>query len=462
MTTVLNSTNWMQGIDDNTLISTMSIPGTHESCALYGGGQTQCQELSISDQLRRGIRFLDIRCAYAYVPIGVNNNALLPGVDSSQGSSIFDHFPIFHGGIPQRIDFLQVQKACIEFLDANPFEFILMNVQHEDIVLFPSRPDHEFRDQFMKLYDPNYWEFYENIPTLKDCRKKIILIRPGWPRLTGNTGSGLEWNGYNIDGTSDNAIFDTQNGWKKYNTGSWGQQNAAKATAVKEYLRRASTKAAGDKIYLNFLSRAAGAYVGTAAQVVNLEIAGYLHNATGSPLGVLPIDFTGNTGWTGSLEEQIVQRNTFKSGFSVQFTVSPFKVGLSVPGRPSDKWWMSAGQHDWAVATLPMVSNVPTADSPMILELYTYEGKDYFKAPGVESYLSVSNAGQVGLYGWNNARTFSSKKVIVTVDNQTFEIVCLVSDDNGHLLRRHSNGELWCDENEVGDLLSVTLAPPSV
>ena len=438
--TVLNSTNWMQGIDDDTSISAMSIPGTHDSGARYGGGPTQCQELEIADQLRRGIRFLDIRCAYAVATLGGD-------------------FPVYHGGIYQYLDFEKVQSACTDFLTAHPSEFIMMNVQQEQVPNLHNKSSDEFRDKFMSLYDPDYWAFPETIPTLGDCRKKIVLIRSGWPRMTGKSESGLEWNGFGIDGTSSNAIFDTQNGWSKYNVGTWDQQNTAKADAVKEYMTRAATRAAGDKIYLNFLSRAAGAYVGTAAEAVNIEIADYLRTTTESPLGVLPLDFTGNTGWSGSLEEQITNRNALTAGSSVAFPMSPFKLALSVPGQPSDEWWMSEGEHGWAISLLPVADKAPTGDDPMILELYTYKGEEYYKVPGVESYLSVSNAGQVGLYDWHNARTFSQERVTVTVGDETFEIVCLISNDNGFKLRRHSNGELWCDELNVGDLLSVTFVP---
>lgn len=53
--------NWMSGVADCTPIAQSSIPGSHESCALYGGGSTQCQSLTIRQQLDNGVRFLDVR-----------------------------------------------------------------------------------------------------------------------------------------------------------------------------------------------------------------------------------------------------------------------------------------------------------------------------------------------------------------------------------------------------------------
>src|SRR6266446_811457 len=103
--TQVNSLNWMSGVVDTTPINQMSIPGTHESCALYGLGPTQCQARSITQQLELGVRFLDIRCAYA--------------------EDLAADFYIYHGGIYQEIQFSKVQDECVQFLTNHPSEVIL-------------------------------------------------------------------------------------------------------------------------------------------------------------------------------------------------------------------------------------------------------------------------------------------------------------------------------------------------
>lgn len=56
----------MKNLNDSTDVSTLSIPGTHDSATYatpcYGFVKlSQCQVLSIKEQLSSGIRYLDIR-----------------------------------------------------------------------------------------------------------------------------------------------------------------------------------------------------------------------------------------------------------------------------------------------------------------------------------------------------------------------------------------------------------------
>ncbi|KAF3692282.1 hypothetical protein EXN66_Car007958 [Channa argus] len=52
---------WMAGIQDFRTLSLITLPGTHDSMALYGGPEAECQALSLMNQLRAGIRFLDLK-----------------------------------------------------------------------------------------------------------------------------------------------------------------------------------------------------------------------------------------------------------------------------------------------------------------------------------------------------------------------------------------------------------------
>ena len=55
----------MKNLDDNAYVSSISIPGTHNSLSTFGGPlfitAAQCQNWSIEGQLRAGIRAFDIR-----------------------------------------------------------------------------------------------------------------------------------------------------------------------------------------------------------------------------------------------------------------------------------------------------------------------------------------------------------------------------------------------------------------
>ena len=57
------SSNWMEKINDETKLSAMSIPGTHDSATQYVSLSPifQCQDTDIKTQLENGYRYLDIR-----------------------------------------------------------------------------------------------------------------------------------------------------------------------------------------------------------------------------------------------------------------------------------------------------------------------------------------------------------------------------------------------------------------
>ncbi|KAK5136516.1 hypothetical protein LTR08_002860 [Meristemomyces frigidus] len=55
--------NWMSTVDDETLLSAMTLPGTHDSAASIDSWPfVQTQKLDIPQQLNAGIRYFDLRC----------------------------------------------------------------------------------------------------------------------------------------------------------------------------------------------------------------------------------------------------------------------------------------------------------------------------------------------------------------------------------------------------------------
>lgn len=296
----------MEHVQDATPLSQMSIPGTHDSAARYGGIFTQTQNLTITQQLELGIRFLDIRPKYV----------------SDDDPTMF--FPIHHGPVYQEILFHQVVDECITFLAGHNQECVIMNVQQED----SSVPGSDYLHKFQELMDNRigYWHFPSTVPTLQDCRGRIVLIRPwdasdpshrvGWPgggldpQNPQNTG--LAWNGFNISGTSSNDVFVTQNGWKSWD----GDEKGGK---VEEYLMLAYGDPGASKIYFNWLSsaRTGGNSIGKFSENMNQRIRtsiGLDCTDRSKTLGILPMDFCGNTGPSGDcLETDIIARNHFKA-----------------------------------------------------------------------------------------------------------------------------------------------------
>lgn len=98
----------MANIPDEIQINYVSVPGTHDSCALYGG-KAQCQVWSLEDQLQIGIRFLDIR------PRNYGDGTL----------------PIHHGHVFQHIYFSDVVKILTDYLNNHVTEVLLMRVEEE-------------------------------------------------------------------------------------------------------------------------------------------------------------------------------------------------------------------------------------------------------------------------------------------------------------------------------------------
>ena len=159
--------NWMAKAPDQVLLSALSLPGTHDTCALHNGpsfGFAQCQTWRLEDQLKAGVRFLDIRCRH---------------IDNA--------FQIHHGVIDQRITFVEVRDICRKFLKEHPSECIVMSVKEESTAKNNTR---SFAKTFVELTknDGDLWRINRKTPTLGDARKRIVLID-----RTGALG-GLPWN----------------------------------------------------------------------------------------------------------------------------------------------------------------------------------------------------------------------------------------------------------------------------
>ena len=102
--------SWMRDIPDNARVTTLSIPGTHDSCSidgLLGFGKTQ--NLDLDDQLNAGIRFLDIRLAHYQ-------------------DNLFAH----HNAVHMGKSWADILEICSNFLNKYPTETVLMSVKEEE------------------------------------------------------------------------------------------------------------------------------------------------------------------------------------------------------------------------------------------------------------------------------------------------------------------------------------------
>uniref|UniRef100_T1L240 Phosphatidylinositol-specific phospholipase C X domain-containing protein n=1 Tax=Tetranychus urticae TaxID=32264 RepID=T1L240_TETUR len=112
--------NWMSNISDSVYLNHLSLPGTHDTMAFYGGPLVQTQILTLDSQLRVGIRAFDIRCRH-----------------------INDRFEIHHGPIYQKSDMDKVLQSMVTFLGNFPTEVLLVRIKEEHI---PKNNQRSFAD----------------------------------------------------------------------------------------------------------------------------------------------------------------------------------------------------------------------------------------------------------------------------------------------------------------------------
>ncbi|WP_348534318.1 phosphatidylinositol-specific phospholipase C [Kitasatospora sp. GP82] len=247
--------DWMSGLGDATPSARLTVPGTHDSCARYGGALTECQTLSIGQQLESGIRFLDIRCR-----------------------SVGGSFAIHHGPVYQQLMFGDVLVSCASFLAAHPRETVLMRVRQE----YSQVSDADFLAVFDDYLDNRGWRglFHlgATLPTLGAARGRVVLISdvPSLPAVG--------WWSPELD-IQDNwtvpTLFDRP---RKYQD------------VVRQIDRAAAAPGSGGPLFVDFLSgSSAGCFPTDCASYVNPRVQSYLSDYATShgrpPLGVIVMDF---------------------------------------------------------------------------------------------------------------------------------------------------------------------------
>ena len=176
MSAVFDPTQWMATKSDSASLADLTIPGSHESAALYEpiGGTAKCQSLGIREQLDIGVRSLDIRVR-----------------------QVGNAFVIHHGSIYANFD--DVLGQCVAFLVAHPSETIVMEVSPT----YTSTGSTETNEATFMRYanNPAYagsWWRGTSIPRLGAVRGKIVLLR----RFGGSAWTS---GGIDVTGWQDNA-----------------------------------------------------------------------------------------------------------------------------------------------------------------------------------------------------------------------------------------------------------------
>ena len=143
--------NWMSKVDDSAALSSLTIPGSHDSMArtAMGGLSGECQYLDLDSQLNAGIRFLDIRLE--------NKEKDLRAV---------------HGFIDQGTNFSSIERTIETFLKNNPSEGLIVSIKDEN-----RKNPSQFQPVLVPYLNPTYWLLGNTLPsTLGEIRGKVVLL----------------------------------------------------------------------------------------------------------------------------------------------------------------------------------------------------------------------------------------------------------------------------------------------
>lgn len=163
--------SWMNQISDNTLLSNINIPGTHDSGTANVEGSwnenfnvVATQKYFIDEQLFAGIRSLDIRYAY---------NESAKEIVLCHGSGSYVCHDKDHGkNKDTNLTLKKVMDAAKSFLNEHPSETIIMTLKQDD---GNSKAPSEMAKVILEYTDICY-DWSNSSPTLGDVRSKIVLM----------------------------------------------------------------------------------------------------------------------------------------------------------------------------------------------------------------------------------------------------------------------------------------------
>jgi len=162
----ISNPDWMGALPDNTPITNISIPGTHDtmtSAEILAAIGAQCQNNHLDIQLQGGVRYIDIR---AWL--------------------LFNDLIISHGPAPTGDNLKGVFQTVFSFLDAHPGETIVMRIREENP---PKWSNGDFVSHFQSLIggsvasgaQKHLWTppspGSSSFPNLGQLRGKVVILQ---------------------------------------------------------------------------------------------------------------------------------------------------------------------------------------------------------------------------------------------------------------------------------------------
>ena len=280
---------WMKELEDEMLVSSLSIPGAHDAatgeglCSLSGFGGTQ--SLGLDELWDCGVRVFDLRPA-------VNDTLLY----------------IYHGSLRSKMSLTRALSVLSAQLDNYPSEFAIVLLREEsdseneaERALWPSLVGKSIHDMGERaaVFSPDM--------KLGDVRGKVIFLTRSSYIGTDKGAYVSGWN-HSADGAADACITSYANGKtarlqvQDYYAPTDSKKRAAKKSVVNKYLAMAHD-APAEVWTVNFLSGYSTTWLGCTSLATT---SGYKRNAEWlhpyvlerlkndkRPVGILMMDYAG-------------------------------------------------------------------------------------------------------------------------------------------------------------------------
>jgi 1-phosphatidylinositol phosphodiesterase len=270
---------WMGLVDGSLHINQITIPGTHDSGADKHTSNIHwtnlkrpwiiCQDFSIPNQLNLGVRWLDIRLHFEDADL-----------------------KIYHGSNYLNKNFDYVLGHCINFLNDNPTETIILMIKQEH----PAVSEKLFSEQvYDHIENRGLYNFYlhDQVPKLDDVRGLIYIVRR-FHNESGHSPFGVYASWLN----NTNGSFHSYNGIGWYVQDRYDLINEDyldKVEYVKKTIRYAHAEKYNTVFHLNFVSGYDICTLFTTANELNPAIDNYVKGLDNdwTNCGVIMINFAG-------------------------------------------------------------------------------------------------------------------------------------------------------------------------
>ena len=151
---LIHNMNWMKDIPDDTKLSEMTIPGTHDSMSLFGICCARTQTWTLVEQMKAGLRYFDIRLRRI-------NNTLRA----------------YHGFVDQKETFDSILVYAFDFLEKNPSETIMFEIISEYDAKNCEKSFVELYEEYTQSYKDKIKSYEHRDITMGEIRGKLFVVK---------------------------------------------------------------------------------------------------------------------------------------------------------------------------------------------------------------------------------------------------------------------------------------------